>query len=264
MNATPLDSPRPAELPVNAETPWSFWRWTICITLVFALHIGVFYFLSERNPPPPRAVKNATAIVVAPAQTEAQQLDDPTLFALPHPLGFAAATWLRLPKITFAPFRWTEPPRLLPLPVEQLGAVFLRHAETNSPPLREIDVTAPPLTIVLSPPAIETTPRASVLRVNGALAGRRLRITPQNIPLQPAQDGLAATIVQALVDARGQVISSTVTAPGSGSKSADQTALTIARDLRFAPLRNSTQLTVGRLIFEWQTLPATNAPAATP
>ena len=264
MNSTPLDSQRPAELPVTDETSWSAWRWIASITLVFALHVGVFYFLSDRNPPPPRVVKNAASIAIAPRQSEQQQLDDPTLFALPHPRGFAAATWLRLPKITFAPFRWTEPPRLLPLPVEQLGAIFLRHAETNSPTVREIDVTAPPLTVVLAPPEIETTPRPSALRMDGALAGRPLRIAPKNIPQQPAQEGLNNTIVQVLVDARGQVISPTINPPGSGSKTADQTALTIARNLRFTPLTDSTQLTVGRLIFEWQTLPATNALAATP
>ena len=144
MNAAPLDPQLPAELPHSDETSWSTGRWIFYIALAFGLHIGLLYGLSDHKPQPPRAVKNAATLLVTAGQTDSQQLDDPTLFARPHPRGFAAATWLRLPQITFAPFRWTEPPRLLPLAVEQLGAIFLRHAETNAPAPRQIETAATP------------------------------------------------------------------------------------------------------------------------
>jgi hypothetical protein len=65
----------------------------------------------------------------------------------------------------------------------------------------------------------------------------------------------------------GQVFSPVLMPPGSGSKSADQLALDIARSARFAPLpRDAGAFTIGALVFEWHTvpLPDTNAPAAKP
>ena len=72
------------------------------------------------------------------------------------------------------------------------------------------------------------------------------------------------TVVQVLVDARGQVIRATLLPPGSSSPEADQTALKTARNLRFKTSSDSTSAVVGRLIFEWATTPSTNAPATTP
>lgn len=264
MNPAPFDPQRPAELPLAEETSWSGGRWISYIALAFALHLGLIYALSERKPLQPRAVKNAAALVIASSQSERQQLDDPTLFARPHPRGFAAETWLRLPQIKFAQFRWTEPPRLLALPLEQLGAIFLRHAETNATAPRESVLLAPPQTIVMVPSETGITPTPSTLRVNGNLTGRTFRNAPAQLPWQPAQDNLTNTVVQILVDARGQVISAILAPPGSGSNAADQSALRIARNARFNPIDDATKLTVGKLIFEWHMRPATNAPATTP
>jgi len=80
---------------------------------------------------------------------------------------------------------------------------------------------------------------------------------------------IAPSVVQALVDATGNVVSA-VLLPSENSMEVagrtaigDTTALQIALKLRFAP---SSQRTLGRLIFNWRTvpLPATNAPAASP
>lgn len=262
MNAPPLDPQRPAETAAAAERSWSSGRWMAYIALAFGLHIGLVFALGDRQPIQPRPVKNAAAIHTTTRQTEWQQLDDPTIFALPHPRGFAGATWLRLPEITFAPFRWNEPARLLPLPVAQLGTIFLRHAETNSPALRDIAATAPPAPTVLSPIEIVPVRKNSTLHINGGLTGRALRPGAINLPLQPARDGLTNTIVQVLVDERGQVVRATLLPPGSGAPEADQTALKTARNLRFSAQPGSTAATVGRLIFAWATTPPT--PAATP
>ena len=264
MNVAPPD-PQPApEISHPDESSWSGWRWLSYLALAFGLHIVVFYFLADRKPPIPRPVKNAATLHLLEAQTEPQQLDDPTLFALPHPRGFAANTWLRLPQITFASFRWTEPPRLLPLPLEQLGTIFLKQAEANPLTRRELDLIATPLTSVVMPTDDDNQRTTSTLRIKGIPASRQLRRSPGPLPSFPARETLTNTVIKILVDARGQVLSPTLFHPGSGSKEADQTALKLAHNLWFNRAPNTTPLASGWLIFEWATTPATNAPATTP
>jgi len=85
---------------------------------------------------------------------------------------------------------------------------------------------------------------------------------PLNLPSWPYADVLAPSVVQAVVDAAGNAVSLVLLPPGSGSDDADRRALELARTARFAP---ASQLTIGRLIFHWHTvpLPDTNAPAIT-
>jgi hypothetical protein len=75
--------------------------------------------------------------------------------------------------------------------------------------------------------------------------------------------------VQLLVNEAGDVVSAVLLPPDSGYAAtdqydqADQRALELARAARFAP---APRLTMGRMIFNWHTVPppATNAPAASP
>ncbi len=262
MNA----APSPDDTLTCQDEPWSPIRWIIAISLVFGLHIGLIYALGSRKPIELRPVKNAPAMQMTTSLNEFQQLDDPTLFALPHPRGFAAATWLRLPQIAFTPFRWTEPPRLLALPVQQLGETFLRFANTNI--TRRFDFQSLPavqITTIEPIESFDTFPRESRMRVSGDLARRRIVNEPANLQSWSSADPLTNTLVRVFVDARGNVFSSVLQRPGSGSKEADQFALKLARDAKFSPVqRNGDTLAKGLLIFEWQTLPKTNAPVATP
>lgn len=264
MNAAPLDPHNSAALPHPDEASWSAGRWIFYLALAFALHVGVFYLLADRKPIAPRPVKNAVVLRIGESLTVGQELADPTLFALPHPRGFAAATWLPVTETTFVPFRWTEPPRLLPLAVGQLGATFLQLAETNIPIRREMAALSAPATTVIPPLEIPPPRRHSVLRVNEALADRPLREPHLQLPLQRPHDGLSNTVVQVLVDARGQVISPTVVPPGSGVREVDLDALRIARGLWFKAGPEATPPVVGRLVFEWAVAPATNSPATKP
>ena len=260
-------APSPSDTLTCQDEPWSPIRWIIAIALVFGLHIGLIYALGSRKPIEMRAVKNAPAVQLTTSLNEFQQLDDPTLFALPHPRGFAAATWLRLPQIAFTPFRWTEPPRLLALPLQQLGETFLRFANTNAYPRLEIQSLASVQFTKVEPlETFDTFPRESRLLVNGSLTERRFLNVPANLPAwSPAAEPLTNTLVRVFVDARGNVFSPVLQRPGSGSREADQFALKLARDAKFsAGQKGGDTLTKGLLIFEWQTLPKTNAPAATP
>jgi hypothetical protein len=252
---------------------WSRRRWWTSIVLVFALHVGLILAFSDRKATAPRPVRIARLRLVAD-EGELLALGDPTLFALPHPKGFSAAAWPRVPRIEFGPFNWTEPPRFLALPVEQLGSTFVQFMQSNEFARLELG-TVPPLELMLpeSPPLF-VPPTRSELRVRGDLEQRRL-LNPPELPSWPAADLLANSVVRAKVDAAGHVHSMTLVAPGSGSKAADQRALELSRGLRFAPASQppviSTdpmgQLTSGALIFEWHTAPlppATNLPVVAP
>jgi hypothetical protein len=266
MNAAPLHTSSPADTLDCQDKPWSAMRWIVTLALVFGLHVGLIYALGSRKPIELRPVKDAPLLQMTTSLDEFHQLDDPTLFALPHPRGFASVTWLRLPQIAFAPFRWTEPPRLLALPVQQLGETFLRFANTNI--TRRFDFQSLPAVQITTVEPIETFdtfPRESRMRVSGDLARRRIVNEPVNLQSWSSADPLTNTLVRVFVDARGNVFSPVLQRPGSGSKEADQLALKLASDAKFNKVQGQGDaLTKGLLIFEWQTIPKTNTPAATP
>lgn len=261
---------------MNAEPeprPWSRRRWWTVIVLVFTLHVGLIFAFSERKPIVPQRLVQVPRLRLVAEQSELLALGDPTLFALPHPRGFAAPAWLPIPRVEFDPFKWTESPRYLTLPVEQLGATFLQFMQTNTFAQFESEtLPAPELSLPEFPPLF-TPPTRSGLSVRGNLAQRRL-LNPPELSSWPAADLLTNSVVRVQVDAAGNVFSLTLVPPGSGSKPADRRALELTRGLRFAPLSPPAiiaadpvgQLTSGTLVFEWHTvpLPPTNAPVIAP
>jgi len=267
MNAAAQESSAPANEPSRQEN-WSITRWVAYVMLAFAFHMGLILVFGNRKPVVPKAVVNAPEIQLASSLNEWQLLDDPSLFALPHVKGFAAATWLQLPRVEFAPFRWTEPPELLNLPVEKLGGAFLQFAKTNAVPKIETERLTPVQTtrVALSDPQTNLKQHSTV-SAGGGIANRRWLNSPALLRSWPASDLLTNSVVRIVVDPDGQVFSPALLPPGSGSKVADQYALEIARSARFAAIpRNAAKQMVGALVFEWHTVPApdTNAPAAKP
>jgi hypothetical protein len=253
--------------------PWSRRRWWTVIVLVFALHVGLIFAFSERAPSVPRRPAQVARLRLVAERGELLALGDPTLFALPHPKGFANSVWLPMPPVEFATFKWTESPRFLALPVEPLGATFLQFMQTNTFARFEPETLPAPEPILPEFPPLFTPPTRSQLRVLEELAQRRL-LNPPELPAWPAGDLLTNSVVRVLVDAAGNVFSPTLVPPGSGSKPADRRALELAGTLRFTPSAPPPvisadpvgQLTSGTLVFEWHTvpLPATNAPVITP
>ncbi len=288
MNAAGSLSPSPPNRPARSDRlgagnsggeiqdpeprPWSRRRWGSLIVLVFALHVGLIFAFSERKPVMPRKPVVAPLRLVAD-QGELLALGDPTLFALPHPRSFAASAWLAVPQVEFAPFKWTEGPRFLSLPTEQLGATFAQFMQTNVFAQFEfVTLPAPEIVLPASPPLFGP-PTKSELRVLDDLGKRRL-LNPPELPSQPFNDLLSNSVVRVQVDAAGNIFSPTLLLPGSGSKLADQRAVELTRTLRFSPLAQPSlisadpvgHLTSGTLVFEWHTvpLPPTNAPAPAP
>ena len=115
----------------------------------------------------------------------------------------------------------------------------------------------------LSEPVLPIEPafaQNSTMQMTGELARRRL-LNAVNLPSLRWNDVLAPCIVQVLVDAGGNVFSWVLLPPDNALEASSRAdigetnALQIARTLRFAPAKNPT---VGRIIFNWRTIPMTN------
>jgi TonB family protein len=195
-------------------------------------------------------------------------LVDPTLFARPHEQTFSGQAWMAAPAQEFAPLTWSEPPEWLELSLDELGATFHQFIASQPfgsqqwLPQREPELRLPPL-----PPA-QIFPEKSVLRLDGQLVRRELLSKP-DLPSWPSGEVLSNSIVQVLVDPDGRPVSATLLPPGSGSREADERAVTLARAARFRPAPNTdpnhplTGTDFGEMIFVWHIvpLPQTNATA---
>jgi hypothetical protein len=256
-----LAEPKPSER-------WSHQRWLALVALIFAAHIALIFLFGEKKQVAARAVVNAPTLKLANDSDELLALNEPALFALPNPKDFASAVWLKMPDVKQPSFRWTEPPRWLPLPAENLGATFQEFMQTNFFAAYQFHFKPQP---ELSEPVLPVQPalaQNSTLQIEGALAQQRL-LNEINLPSLPYNDVIAPSKVQMLVDGAGNVVSA-VLLPSENSLEAlshydvaDQHALEIARTMRFEP---APRLTFGKLIFNWHTVPlaTTNSPAASP
>jgi len=269
MNDLRADSPAPGLAgPESSGGGWSLSHWLVLIALIFALHVALLYMFGARKEIVPRAVAGAPALRLADNSDEFLALNDPTLFALPHPGDSTMAIWSQAPIMNRPSFRWTQAPRWLPLSARGLMEVFNRFMQTNS-------IASLPLR--LKPPARLSTPsqpiepvlaEASTMRVEGDLTQRRL-LTPLDLPSWPYPNVIAPSKVQLLVNAAGNVASAVVLPSDNNLEAlnrydaADQRALELVRGARFTP---APRLTIGRIIFTWHTVPPllTNSPAAPP
>ncbi len=247
----------------RSKSPWRWNRWLLLIVLVLAVHVALIFIFGGRKPITPRATTDAPKLELATRLSEWMLLNDPTLFALPSREGFAGPMLLDQEIAQFHRQEWTEPPRWLQLPIEDLGAVFNEFMQTNRFAGFRFDLTPSPRFTAPSVPLEPQFAESSTLQVEGDLVHRPL-LTPLDLPSWPYADVIAPSRVQVLVNAAGEVVS-TVLLPSNRSgevrdADADQRALKLARAARFAP---ASDLTLGNLIFRWRTVapPATNAPA---
>ncbi|HYV26449.1 MAG TPA: energy transducer TonB [Candidatus Eisenbacteria bacterium] len=259
---------------------WSRRRWGVVMLVVLALHLGVIFWLREPPPvsaarsSPPFRLRFASVGETQEGNLSATFVSDPTLFALPGRRGFSGQAWLKFTPLAHRIENWVEPPTWLDLPVGKLGESFSRFITTNAPPSYHIaDQPLPTATIldVVVPAAMVET--QSVLRIEGSLARRGL-LTPLALRSWPHRDLLPNSVVEVIVDAVGLPISARLLAE-SGRADVDQAALTLAKTARFRPLQvreenrplvNAPEMTFGKLIFEWHTVPlaATNSPVEPP
>lgn len=255
----------PGELSSSGETKprrrssWPLSRWLWLIALVLVAHLALIFIFGGRKPITPRPVTNVPRLELTDGSAEWLALNNPTLFALPQREGFAGPAWLEPPPLVFQWPEWaTETPRWLQLPAGELGAVFSQFMQTNRLATFRLPLRPPPRFTVPVVPLEPVFAQTSTLRVEGDLAKRHL-LTPLKLPSWPYTDILQPSKVQVLVSKAGYVMSE-VLLSSSGDDKADQHALEVARAARFAP---AASLTIGKLIFDWRTVPtpATNAPA---
>lgn len=261
------DKPAPRHLLRLSPGLW------LAVALVFAAQVGLLFWLG--NPPAIKPTERPPAPKIhldASGSEEWLALQDPTLFVLPHRENYSGAAWLRIKPLDFTPTNWSEPVRPLPLSEERLGAPFADFMQTNLPPRYQPELGSGADFTDLNPLPMESISLPSALRVAGDLAKLKL-LTPLQLPPQTNADLLTNTVIQLLVDARGNPFSPVILA-SCGSPQADAEALTnYARAVRFQPAEQAAlgtvppdKMTSGKLIFEWQTKPPapTNAPNANP
>ncbi len=266
MNAAAVESPPIGQAGTKPpdETSWSHGRWLMLIVLVFAAHVALLFVFGARNPIAPRPVKHVPMLKLADNTGGLLALNDPTLFALPHQRDDVSALQVPVPAPDQPAFHWTEPAGEQLSPAGELGTVFDEFMQTNRFADFELQLKPP---LKLSAPGLPVAPviaQTSTLQIGGDLVQRRL-LDPINPPSWPYESVIAPSKVQAVVDPAGNVVSA-VLLPADGGfttadqyDEADQRALELTRSARFAP---APRLTVGRLIFNWHTVPvtATNEP----
>lgn len=262
--------------------PWSLTRWLTIIVLVIAVHVALIWVFGQRHPTVAKPFEPAPSLTLAAESTnEWLALNDATLFALPDRNGFAGPEWIALPPLAVSRQPMTEPPQWLseaaPLPFSELGAPFDALARTNRSPFVHFEFNQPPALTVLETASLFDLETNSALRIEGPIAKRRL-LTPMKLPSWPFDDVIAPSVVQVLVNGAGNVLSAVLLSPGEFGQpagprdpDADQRAVELAHAARFAPLaRSDTRmeaspaagLTLGQLIFNWQTVPVSTTNAA--
>lgn len=254
------------------ERSRSFWIWGFVFLLL--LHAAAVFRFGERKDPVRPASRPAPFLYASADEELRAQLAgltafrDPTLFALPHPRSFSGAAWLSfqpdIPKLT----NWSAPREWLELPTNQLGSALREHLATNR-------LTASSWLAAMRAPGVvevrlpgEPVVTNSTVRVEGPLVARGLLSLP-TLPAASHHDVLRRTMISVAVDGEG-LVETVVLSGESGSPVADARALELARQFQFRPLplrnvrdREMAPPTIGRLVFAWQVVPATNGvPAA--
>ena len=265
MNDAPADSPVLGFGGPGPRGPsWPLSRWLMLVSLVFAAHVALLFVFGSRKQVLARAVTSPPTLKLADRSDELLALNDPTLFALPHPRDFVTAMWSQAPVVEPPSFRWPVTPQWLPLSADNLMLAFDRFMQTNPATGFALQLKPPVRLSTPSRPIEPVLAQVSTMRVEGDLTQRRL-LTPMDLPSWPYPDVIAPSKVQLLVDAAGNVVSA-ILLPSDNSLEvlghydvADQRALDLARAARFAP---APRLTIGRMIFTWRTVPppSTNVP----
>jgi TonB family protein len=253
---------------------WSRRRFWSIAGLIFLLQVGLLFWLGDTLPVFPRpAARRLNIKLAGSASAEWLSLRDPTLFALPHPQRAPTPAWLSTPAPEFHPFAWPEPTNYMLIATDQLGSSFNRFVETNDFSALPPPASPRPVLAIPQLAALPLSAEHSTVQFEWDQARRRL-LTPLDLRSWESPGILANSVVQLVVGADGTPVSVTLLS-GSGARAADQEALAQANAARFEPLGRdgpgtapnpAAQLSWGRMIFRWHTVPPslTNASQAKP
>jgi TonB family protein len=230
---------------------WPRQKWLAIIFFIFAVQIGLMIWASQKQlrersiyPSEPKVVFST------PGQMNRQwlELENPFLFAGASWNGFSGEAWLRKPN-------WT-----VPSPKMKSNPSFLQLAEGRKITSRADAGQSFAFARARRPgaelpmPGIDRPARkqTSELELTGFKA--RQLAAPLPVPVQFHSDVLSSSVVEAMIDRDGLVISARLI-DNSGSAKADAEALALARRARFTPSKTMENVPeVGKLIFEWFTL----------
>ncbi|HYE31557.1 MAG TPA: hypothetical protein VEH27_09020 [Methylomirabilota bacterium] len=245
---------------------------------LFLAQLVTLHFLTCGSGLAPRTADHRTAFHfgTSPRAVGAVALiEDPTVFALPHPKGFSGPAWFGIAETKHSLAEIRSLPKFLEITDGIAFDPALRAATLERASAFELARPVAPATPLELPP---TAPTQSIMRVEGELASRPLlRSAP--LPVQHHTDILSNSVVQVGVDDRGFPIHVRLLG-SSGLRSTDLTALQHAAETRFSPTgavkRSATldptplpsftatpgELAWGQLVYRWLTLepPTTNAP----
>ena len=247
---------------------WTKRHWVGMVVLIFLVQLILIFWLGERGPARVRPGSGPSVLeLAAKPASEFLELEDPTLFALPHAQSFTGEAWLKVRRIPLKPFEWSEPEKWLELPIEPLGAAFRGFMATNRIASLEMPVMPEPELVMPEARPLRIPVLHSDVRVRGALSQRRL-LTQVVLPSWPPRtnalnelDLLTNTVVQLAVNAAGRVVSTTLS-DKSGADEADRLALVEARLARFEPVGGGENEAVtnplghlmwGEMVFRWAT-----------
>jgi len=257
---------------LSAEPPlWTWRRWCLLIAVTFCVQLGLIFSLGDKSTPRARLPSPAPKLsVMEDASSELIALRDPTLFALPHQLGFSGPAWMKIPTVPSRSFEWTEEPSWLALPMEYLGKSSATYPESNQTELLTTMAFFEPETTSPEPVFALSSRQKSEFRLGEGLEKRRLK-TILKLPSWPHSEFLTNTIVKLFISGDGVPVSTPVLLSSSGLKAADDFALAQATAVRFEPVINEgpnrspnplANATWGTIVFAWQTLPSSTTNAA--
>ena len=244
-------------------------QWVYAVGGVLAFQAVLVFALGKRAQQAPDRPIFRTSVSLFTDHVESRRwlskLEDPAMLALPTAEGFSGAAWMKFSPMDYEPAEWSEPPQWLSLNSSGLATTFSQFVLSNAArPALVVDKPLPaPFNFEPNYPN-EPVAQESRLRLEGELARRRL-LRPPVLKSWPHPDLLSNSVVEAVVDADGFVFSS-VLLHGSGSRDADDYAMKIAATAQFEPARRDgsktagkeNPVTVGKLTFEWHTLPVSN------
>lgn len=242
---------------MNRDENWTVRRWITLAAIVLLAQTGALFLLGKNQPAIKTTHRPAPVLLAASGSQEMIALDNPTLFALPNPRAFSGDAWLKMPATSYRSAEWSEPQRWLDLRAKELGNTFHRLLGSDGTPKQIAQKIEPEYALPRLPASGEELSPRSTFRVEDELANRA-PLSHFDLRSWTNSALLTNSVVQLWVDAAGFTPSATLLV-SSGSKDADDAALALTKAVRFEPLsfsqrkKNPGKLTLGRIIFEWQT-----------
>ncbi len=257
---------------------WSNQAIGICVLIVFALQLGILFWLG-RTPFKVRAhtvnepIRLMPQIQLVSDSGPGAAFSDPTLFSRPNRRGFSGTAWRQFAGVEHQLIDWDETPRLLDNQPAVLGGAFRAAlpdhlAFVSDIPAKRLANPAP-----VEPPPL-TIRAGSELQIRGGLAKRPL-VRQVSVPALPHNEALRRTCVRVGVNTDGYVVSATITDPPAEGDAfqagADRRAFDLLRGIRFEPAKRIRfdrpdrpgELEWGEVLFHWRTI-APAKPSAAP